>query len=89
VFLTAKFLYKLGLRRSPPLKTVISLCASSDPKIRPLALKYFINNHASRYSDFDPSDFPDVAFIPALDHTTPRMGMHNKVIISMLWCHQH
>src|ERR1700692_225715 len=33
VLLTAKFLYKLGLRRSPPLKAIISLCASPDPHI--------------------------------------------------------
>jgi hypothetical protein len=84
---TAKFLYKLGLRRSPPLKAIISLCASNDAQIRPLALKYFLNHHAGRYSDFDPSDFPDVAFVPALDQTTPRMGKHNEVIIGMLLRH--
>jgi hypothetical protein len=81
MLLTAKFLYKLGLRRSPPLKTIISLCASPDPHIRPLALKYFLSYHASRYSAFDPSDFPDVAFVPALDQTTPCMGMYKEVII--------
>jgi hypothetical protein len=85
---TAKFLYKLGLRRFPPLKTIISLCASNDPQIRPLALKYFLNNHTGRYSDFDPSDFPEVAFVPALDQTTPRMGKHKEVIVGVFLCYQ-
>jgi hypothetical protein len=78
----AKFLYKLGLRRSPSLQIIIALCASADPQIRPLALKYFLDNYASRYSDFEPSNFPDIAFIPALNQATPRM--HKEVDIHTL-----
>jgi hypothetical protein len=82
--LLAKFLYKLGLRRFPPLKTIISLCASNEINIRAFALKYFLNNYTSRYSDFDPNNFTDLAFIPALDQTTPCMAMHREVIVAVL-----
>lgn len=75
---TAKFLYTLGLKRCPPLKIIIGLCASSDVNVRALALKYFLDHRASRYSDFDPTQFPDIAFIPALDQTAHRMAIHNE-----------
>ena len=79
-FYIAKFLFtKLGLRRHPPLKDIVALCASPDPKVRQLALRYFLDNHSVRYIDFDPAQFSDVAFIPALNKTTPLMAMHNQV----------
>lgn len=81
----AKFLYKLGLRRTVPLKNIIVLCASANATVRPVALKYFLDNYATRYSDFDPAYFSDIAFVPALDQTTPCMAMHKDVTTTVLF----
>ncbi|KAL1743141.1 hypothetical protein HDZ31DRAFT_41634 [Schizophyllum fasciatum] len=66
----AQFLFKLGLRRSPPLPAIIALCASSDEKIRENAMKYLLSQFDQRYSkEYQPFDFRDVAFIPAMKGT--------------------
>ncbi|KAF7792228.1 hypothetical protein EIP86_003262 [Pleurotus ostreatoroseus] len=44
----AKFLFRLGLRRFPPLETIVQLAGGPDARIRGLALKYFLDNHANR-----------------------------------------
>jgi len=61
----AKFMYKLGLRRSPPLQDIIKLAAHSDADVRKKALLYFLDNFTSKYSDYDSRAYNDVAFIPA------------------------
>jgi hypothetical protein len=68
-------MFELGLRRYPPLETIINLCASSDATIRPIALKYFLDNISSRYPQYDPMNFAEVAFVP----TTTRMGTPKEV----------
>lgn len=61
------------------MKVIIGLCASTDGRVRSQALKYFLDNYTTRYSDFDPANFSDIAFIPALDQETPRMALHKDV----------
>ncbi|KAI5889804.1 uncharacterized protein SCHCODRAFT_02635666 [Schizophyllum commune H4-8] len=66
----AQFLFKLGLRRFPPLATLVGLCASPDEKIRENAMKYLLAQFDQRYSkEYQPFDFRDIAFIPAMKGT--------------------
>jgi Protein of unknown function (DUF3684) len=73
----AKFLFTLGLRRSPPLDEIINLCASADPLVRSTALKYLLDNMVTRYLHYDPKNFAEVPFIPS----TTRLGTPREVRI--------
>lgn len=75
----ARFLFRLGLRRFPPLETILALAGGTDKRIRPLALKYFIDNHATKYSDYRPSAFSHIAFIPALKGKTKYLAKPGEV----------
>ncbi|TRM69687.1 hypothetical protein BD626DRAFT_474972 [Schizophyllum amplum] len=69
----AQFLFKLGLRRFPPLAAIINLCASADEKIRENAMKYFLAHFDLRYSkEYDPVNFRDIAFVPAMKGTVEK-----------------
>ncbi|KDQ54066.1 hypothetical protein JAAARDRAFT_409896 [Jaapia argillacea MUCL 33604] len=78
----AKFLYKLGLRRFPLIETLVDLAAGEDAVVRPLALKYILDNYASRYSDFDPGAFGNRAFIPTKDGG---LGRISEVYANVEW----
>ncbi|KIM45164.1 hypothetical protein M413DRAFT_428973 [Hebeloma cylindrosporum] len=75
----AKFLFDLGLLRYPPLEKLIYLCSTEDASIRTAALKYLIDNVASRYQDYDPMNFKDVRFIPALNGRDHCLGTVQEV----------
>ncbi|KAF8581823.1 hypothetical protein K439DRAFT_1513339 [Ramaria rubella] len=78
----AKFLFKLGLRRHPPLKDLLSLVAVSDPAIRQASLKYLIDNMSSKYPDYNPQYFATLAYVPALKPDgTSTMGKPLEVFI--------
>jgi hypothetical protein len=62
--MSAKFLYKLGLKRHPDLKDLVLL--SSQGERNQEALKYLVDNLATTYTDYDPSHWNNVAFVPAL-----------------------
>ncbi|KAI9067076.1 hypothetical protein FKP32DRAFT_1644765 [Trametes sanguinea] len=81
----AKFLFQLGLRRYPPLPEIIALAASSDEKIRPAALKYFLDNYTTRYANYEPSTFASVAFIPAVKDGKPCFAKPFEVYSSPEW----
>lgn len=78
-FLLAKLLYRLGLRRNPPLDLAVKLCSSSDPNTRSVAFKYLIDSIPSRYPDYRGENFGHVAFIPAVNDFGPFMGTLNEV----------
>ena len=78
---TAKFLFKLGLRRYPPLAALIGLAASKEVAVRAAALKYFFDNYTTRYTDYDPDEFSNVAFIPAIKGTTRFLAAPHEVSI--------
>ena len=61
----ARFLFQLGLKRQPPLQDLIKLASDSDEALRSAAFRYFLDN-ITKYPDYDPIDFKDVDFIPAL-----------------------
>ena len=62
----AELLYRLGLRRYPPLETVVTLSGDApDTTVRETAFKYLCDNLRSTYSHYNPDSFQDIAFIPA------------------------
>ncbi|KAJ7647485.1 hypothetical protein FB45DRAFT_893565 [Roridomyces roridus] len=81
----AKLLFDLGLIRFPPLKQLISLCASPDAKIRPIALKYLLDNMGTRYTDYSPADFYEIPYLPALKDGAPVMGTPKDVFSTPDW----
>ncbi|KAI9511382.1 hypothetical protein F5148DRAFT_1172037 [Russula earlei] len=62
----AKFLFSLGLRRAPPLLDILHIAASDNPTVRTKALTFFLDNLSVKYSDYDPQNFRDLAFVPAV-----------------------
>ncbi|KAI0637255.1 hypothetical protein C8Q77DRAFT_1216014 [Trametes polyzona] len=81
----AKFLFKLGLRRYPPLPDLIGLAASRDEKIRAAALKYLLDNFMTRYADYDPNAFSNVPFIPAVKGGTRCLARYHEVYHAPEW----
>ena len=79
-FSLARFLYDLGLRRFPPLETIVELCRS--PKTRVAAFQYFYNNLGSHYADYKPDDFRDIEFIPVTNG--PEEEIHWKKLDNVL-----
>ena len=62
----ADLLYRLGLRRYPPLETIVTLSsAAPDNTVRETAFKYLCDNLRSKYPHYNPDNFRDIAFIPA------------------------
>jgi hypothetical protein len=64
--LTAKFVLSLGLRRAPPLTEILHIAASDNSSMRTRALSFFLDNISNNYSDYDPENFQDLAFVPAI-----------------------
>ncbi|GBC47096.2 hypothetical protein GLOIN_2v1761434 [Rhizophagus irregularis DAOM 181602=DAOM 197198] len=65
-----KFLIELGLQEYPKLETILNLAVpSNDPKIRELALKYFIDNY-DKYSVHYKPDEINIAFLPCSKSNT-------------------
>jgi hypothetical protein len=54
----------LGIQNYPSLGKIISLAASDDIEVRQFALQYFLLNLETRYDDYKPDNFANVAFIP-------------------------
>ena len=62
----ADLLYRLGLRRHPPLETIVTLSSTApDTTVRTTAFIYLCDNLRSKYSHYNPDNFRDIAFIPA------------------------
>ncbi|KAI1790758.1 hypothetical protein LXA43DRAFT_921512 [Ganoderma leucocontextum] len=81
----AKFLFKLGLRRYPPLPELIGLAAANDEAVRTTALKYFFDNYTTLYSDYAPDAFSNVAFIPAVKGNTTVLARPHEVFSAPEW----
>jgi Protein of unknown function (DUF3684) len=58
--------YSLGLKRAPPLSEILNIAASVDPTVRTKALTFFLDNLSDKYHDYDPENFRDLAFVPAV-----------------------
>ncbi|KAH9171880.1 hypothetical protein EDB89DRAFT_2070434 [Lactarius sanguifluus] len=62
----AKFLISLGLRRSPHLSELLNIIVSDNQAVFEKALTFFLDNLSLKYSDYDPSNYRDLAFVPAV-----------------------
>jgi hypothetical protein len=62
----AKLLFTLGLRRAPPLSEILRIAASDNPTVRGKALTFFLDNLSLKYPNYDPHDYRDLAFVPAV-----------------------
>ncbi|KAI0933780.1 hypothetical protein AcW1_005516 [Taiwanofungus camphoratus] len=85
----AKFLFRLGLRRSPPLPEILNLAASTNENVRTAALKYFLDNVTTKYPNYDPADFAELPYIPALRGDEPCMAKPFEVYASPMWALLH
>ena len=57
--------------------------ASGDEAIRTAARKYFFENYTTRYADYDPDAFSNVAFIPAVKGGTRCLARPHEVRMSV------
>ncbi|KAG9078227.1 hypothetical protein FS749_009799, partial [Ceratobasidium sp. UAMH 11750] len=62
----AKFMFEIGLLRYPALETILTLAAAADINKRAPALKYFMDNHSTRYTNYQPQSFKHLPFVPAI-----------------------
>ncbi|THH29159.1 hypothetical protein EUX98_g5023 [Antrodiella citrinella] len=85
----AKFLFNIGLRRFPPLEALVSLAASENEKIRPVALKYLLDNIPNRYNHYHPNNFAHLAFIPAVKGDTHDIDSLRPEDVSKLRVQDH
>jgi hypothetical protein len=61
----AELLYRLGLRRYPPLEMILSLSsAAPNTTLKETAFNYLCDNLRSKYPHYNPDNFRDIAFIP-------------------------
>ncbi|KAF8170185.1 hypothetical protein K438DRAFT_1909340 [Mycena galopus ATCC 62051] len=81
----AKLLFDLGLMRYPRLDMLINLCAGPNAQIRPIAFKYLLDNLSSRYKDYSPADFYEIAYLPGLQDGKPVMGAPKDVFAVPDW----
>ncbi|KAG6335719.1 hypothetical protein ID866_3377 [Astraeus odoratus] len=81
----AKLLFRFGLRRFPPLTTVVELCTSPNPAVREVAFKYLCNNIPTKYPEYRPEDFAKFAFIPADNEDGPHLGTIREVFANPQW----
>ena len=68
------------------MNVIVDLAASANAAVRVLALKYLIDNIPKRYDDYDPANFQDIAYVPALrgDNSvqgTPKEARHSTVFL--------
>ncbi|KAI0313421.1 hypothetical protein OF83DRAFT_1175689 [Amylostereum chailletii] len=81
----AKFLFMLGLRRAPPLPDLLKLAAGPDVAVRRKALAFFLDNFVTKYSDYDPQQYFDLAFIPAVQLTGSKLAKPSEVFANPEW----
>jgi hypothetical protein len=48
------------------LPEILHIAASVNPSLRTNALSFFLDNISNNYSDYDPENFQDLAFVPAI-----------------------
>ncbi|KAH9963432.1 hypothetical protein BGW80DRAFT_850444 [Lactifluus volemus] len=61
-----KLLLALGVRCALSLSDILTIAASDNLTARDWALNYFLGNLSTRYSEYDPHNYRDLAFVPAV-----------------------
>ncbi|KAH9014859.1 hypothetical protein EDB84DRAFT_1590279 [Lactarius hengduanensis] len=81
----AKFLFSLGLRDSPPLSELLNLTASDNQIVRENALAFFLSNLSLKYSNYDPNNYRDLAFVPAVRGSEKLLAKPFELYASPEW----
>jgi hypothetical protein len=58
-------LFELGLRKFPPIEVLLGIAAGPAPR-NEKALSYLLGNMSNHYTTFEPQDYRNVAYIPAI-----------------------
>ena len=59
-------MFSLGLKREPPLEEILRIASSDNLIVRNKALTFFLNKLSDIYHDYNPRNFSDLAFVPAM-----------------------
>ncbi|KAH8983017.1 hypothetical protein EDB92DRAFT_1804081, partial [Lactarius akahatsu] len=81
----AKFLFSLGLKRFLPLSELLNITASNNQTVREKALTFFLDNLSVKYSDYDPDNYRDLAFVPALRGSEKVLAKPFELYASPKW----
>ncbi|KAH9034488.1 hypothetical protein EDB85DRAFT_2222292 [Lactarius pseudohatsudake] len=81
----AKFLFSLGLKRFLPLSELLNITASNNQTVREKALTFFLDNLSVKYSDYDPNNYQDLAFVPALRGSEKVLAKPFELYASPKW----
>ncbi|KAH8981254.1 hypothetical protein EDB83DRAFT_1390074 [Lactarius deliciosus] len=81
----AKFLFNLGLRRLLPLSELLNITASDNQTVREKALTFFLDNLSVKYPDYDPNNYRDLAFVPALRRSEKVLAKPFELYASPKW----
>lgn len=58
---------------------ILNIAASDDPTVRTKALTFFLDNFSDKYHDYDPENFRDLAFVPAVLGSKKLLSKPSKV----------
>ena len=77
------------------METLLTLAASADSHVRSVALKYFLDNRTTKYSDYKLSAVAHIAFVPAVRGNTEclvkpsevsrRSSCHRERYLMLVW----
>ena len=62
----AWFIFSLGLRQAPPLQEILRIATLDNPTVWIKALTFFLDNLFNIYHDYNPQNFSDLTFVPAI-----------------------
>ena len=80
----AKFLFTLGLKRSPPMDVILGIAAKDGPQ-GAAALNYFLDNYERRYMDYTANNHGNIAFIPAIHRGEKKLVKPLEVFSNLDW----
>lgn len=78
-------MYSLGLKQYPSLDDIVRIAASGDVKLRMKGLRYLLDNFTSRYSNYTPSIYGDIPFIPATRDSKHLLAKPSEVGLFDKW----
>ena len=78
-------MFSLGLKRSPPLADLLKLAAGPDASIREKALQYFVDNFPKYSGQYDPHEYKDLAFVPAIGKMGSHLAKPKEVFSAVEW----
>ncbi|KAH9061937.1 hypothetical protein EDB87DRAFT_1674160 [Lactarius vividus] len=70
---------------SLPLEELLNIAASDNRTVGEKALTFFLDNLSLKYSDYDPNNFRDIAFVPAVRGTEKVLAKPFELYASPEW----